>query len=488
MAEAQAKDPKAIFTKDPEAIKQAVKPVEVLPEAPVKPQKPIIEAPATETDKVSTPVQTTPESPIIQEAKKYKSAEEFVNSQGLSSKKSGDMTYFTDKSGNKIQTRMIEGDNLFGINLIEADKKGTGIGSKLINFLKDYADQTGKTLQIGDITNQKFFDKFPFLKKVEGMDTVRTYSSGEDILGNVQSKITILENQLGDYKGKTLGTYDPKTGIIANTPLGEKVERLENLQKAKTYFISGKITKSQLTDIWNKAQEKPSLPKKETPTITEISKNLEKQDEVAEVTKLKQRKTQLEKDVKRILKEKPKTKPRSESPIINRINKLLDDADKINPNLDTTSHKEQLKLASDKILKDPGQAYNEAISDKTDNKVLKTTLLGVFLEKGKQNNDTKAIGETAMALAEHGRRVGQEMEMIKATIETDPTNRLLIELANTKLKNVEAKYGKQKIDGKEIDVVARKKAKSKAEITDKTDKAFKVKDAQKLLDKIMCPY
>ena len=170
------------------------------------------------------------------------------------------------------------------------------------------------------------------------------------------------------------------------------------------------------------------------------------------------------------------------------MNALLDDAHKLNENLDTTSHKEQLAKAEKQITEDPQKAYNQAITQE-DNPTLKTTLLGTFLEKAKADNDQNAIAELTMALAEHGRRVGQEEEMIKATIEKNTTNSLLMQLVRTKLNQIQARYKKIKLDGKTIEPeeqMKRKRRETKKKIKEKLDTAFKIKDAQALLDSLIC--
>jgi GNAT superfamily N-acetyltransferase len=60
---------------------------------------------------------------------------------------------------------------------ISTSKRGGGIGSKVMNAIKSYADQKGLPITIYKVTNQKFFDKFEWLEKT-GVDTYE-YSSNE---------------------------------------------------------------------------------------------------------------------------------------------------------------------------------------------------------------------------------------------------------------------------------------------------------------------
>ena len=39
---------------------------------------------------------------------------------------------------------------------------GTGIGTAVIEAMKEYADHTGKDLLVEEIENDRFFDRFPF--------------------------------------------------------------------------------------------------------------------------------------------------------------------------------------------------------------------------------------------------------------------------------------------------------------------------------------
>jgi phage-related protein len=60
---------------------------------------------------------------------------------------------------------------------ISTSKRGGGIGSKVMNAIKSYADQKGLPITIYKVTNQKFFDKFEWLEKT-GVDTYE-YNSNE---------------------------------------------------------------------------------------------------------------------------------------------------------------------------------------------------------------------------------------------------------------------------------------------------------------------
>jgi hypothetical protein len=55
-----------------------------------------------------------------------------------------------------------EGRFTVTLDSILATPKGSGLGTKLVWALKDYADQTGKTLQVEQIENSAFFERFDF--------------------------------------------------------------------------------------------------------------------------------------------------------------------------------------------------------------------------------------------------------------------------------------------------------------------------------------
>jgi len=172
---------------------------------------------------------------------------------------------------------------------------------------------------------------------------------------------------------------------------------------------------------------------------------------------------------------------KSTSPIIERINQNLDEAEKLNPALDTTNHKQQAKIAGEEISKNPQEAYNKALYGDSKQGALKTTLLTTFLEKAKEKGDMEAIGKIGTAFGKHGRRAGQEIEMIKAMVENNPTNKLLMDLARTKLANVEARYPK-------LAKIARESGKDVVEQTKDILKRNKMKlgEAQKLINSLVC--
>jgi len=70
--------------------------------------------------------------------------------------------------GNRIGVTLKEGNKMITLGRIAVEKKGTGIGRRFIAELKNYADITGKTIAVEQVSNTKFFKQNGFVK--EGQD------------------------------------------------------------------------------------------------------------------------------------------------------------------------------------------------------------------------------------------------------------------------------------------------------------------------------
>jgi len=190
-----------------------------------------------------------------------------------------------------------------------------------------------------------------------------------------------------------------------------------------------------------------------------------------------------------VAKEAPVKK--TESPILKRLNENLDEANKVDPNLDVTTHKEQLAKAEKIILEDPKKAYNDAVfgGKKEMSDPLRTSTLSMLLENAKVKGDQKAIAEIGTALAKHGRKSGQEVEMIKAMIKENPTNKALVDLAEAKLKSVAARFKKLKFiakEGEDVSDAAVRIVKSKAKQILLKERKAKVEKARNLIKSLTC--
>lgn len=176
------------------------------------------------------------------------------------------------------------------------------------------------------------------------------------------------------------------------------------------------------------------------------------------------------------------------SPIVERVNKNLDEATRIDEKLATTNHKEQLKLAEENILKDPEKAYNDVVFGETKmSEPLKTSQLTILFENAKLKGDKEAMAEIGSALAKHGRKSGQEVEMIKAMIQDNPTNKAIVDLAKAKLEAVAAKFKKLSVKkGEDAVEKVNKIVKDTHKRILLKERVAKVNDARNLIKSLTC--
>lgn len=176
------------------------------------------------------------------------------------------------------------------------------------------------------------------------------------------------------------------------------------------------------------------------------------------------------------------------SPILERINKNLDEATKIDEKLATTNHKEQLKLAEENILKDPRKAYNDAVfGDTKMSEPLRTSQLTILFENAKLKGDTEAMAEIGSALAKHGRKSGQEIEMIKAMLENNPTNKAIVSLAKAKMDSVASKFKKLSVkNGEDSIEKLNKVVKDTSKRILLRERVAKVLEARELIKSLTC--
>lgn len=181
--------------------------------------------------------------------------------------------------------------------------------------------------------------------------------------------------------------------------------------------------------------------------------------------------------------EHPKPSGVSESPVLKELNRTLSEAERVNTDLPTTTFKKEFSESVERINADPKKAYNDAVyGSKGEGAQTRSSLQLALLENAKSKGDDKAIAEIGMAAAKHARKSGQEVAMFRALYDADPTNKLLIDLAGTKLKNIESRYPKIlrrifKESGDDAVTSATKIVKKKAPT---------IKEAQSIIDNFIC--
>jgi len=111
---------------------------------------------------------------------------------------------------------------------ISTSNRGGGVGVKVMNAIKSYADQKGLPITIYKVTNQKFFDKFEWLEKT-GADTYEYSSNVEENFadGKVKGKSTNVLFNLGLAEGYKLQLERDKELLVLNitdTKTGKRTE------------------------------------------------------------------------------------------------------------------------------------------------------------------------------------------------------------------------------------------------------------------------
>ncbi len=75
-------------------------------------------------------------------------------------------------AGNALTVETLEDEGKVWLINIEASEKGTGLGSRAVDALRDYASHTSKTFAVRNVKNHAFFDRFSYLVPTEtGWDT-----------------------------------------------------------------------------------------------------------------------------------------------------------------------------------------------------------------------------------------------------------------------------------------------------------------------------
>ena len=177
-------------------------------------------------------------NPLMAEAKKYGSAEEFVKARVPEMK--------TNKTDLVAKNRgdTIEVDDLF------VDKKGTGLGSKIVKELENYADANGKFLQINKAYNKSFWGKFGF----EEIDS-NTLRRDPKSLTSLSPEGGMGVKSQTQIKGKPQVQIPPKENIQAPLPETPQVKTDVSLPNDNTKIPVGSTSQYNAGKINTKNQK-----------------------------------------------------------------------------------------------------------------------------------------------------------------------------------------------------------------------------------------
>jgi hypothetical protein len=331
-----------------------------------------------------TEVKTTPEDPLIQEARKYKSAEEFIASKR------------TVESNTKVfEDRARE----------NFDKLNSGEISVFKN------ERSGKwNYDIGDgQISSSFF--------------------------NTKAKTIELANK---ERAKAL-EYLKNNFVKDNT---------ENLNKVLP-------TKSQLTDLWKKAQEKPidtSLPEQLKPDVT------------------------------------PTTVEKGESVTAKKMNERFGKDEQMSTEYDVIGINNESDKAASLILKDRNKAIKTAFTD-TGSNTEKIAILNELFEKSVVDNDHELSTVLFNRIKQLSTQTAQSLNMFKALTEVNPHYSYMSEVVSARLNGVRLSAGNiidaLKKESKQSRVRT-KLSKQTQELKETLSNSVKYEKAQKVFNDLIC--
>lgn len=102
---------------------------------------------------------------LIEEARKYKSAEEYLKDNSLKRNKITNNDNAYQKGWYDWVVQILEDADSINLTLIELKEKWTWKWTEIIRNLKQYADAKDKKLKIIKSSNDKYWDSFKFLEK-----------------------------------------------------------------------------------------------------------------------------------------------------------------------------------------------------------------------------------------------------------------------------------------------------------------------------------
>ena len=372
--------------------KPVIKPVEVkTSKKPVK--KPI----KKETKKATPKKSTEPKTDLQTEAKKYKTADEFIEANS-SLKRNEAFAIQRGKIKETVYAKSEEGARK------EAVK----------NHLKDMR---------GGRVNRETLEE----------SAVQIISAPKNLKEMLKMKVENQEKMLNGI----IKRYNKEGKAFDKKLIAPNEKRLRDLKKQLEKV-------SQLKEIWNKANNKTPK-KKQTP--------------------------------------KPKTKPTpKESVTAKKLNETLPDNYKLNTDYDTIELKNELTKASKAITKDKEKAVKDAFDSKKSvtSRIARLTELAEIAKRDGNMETRNSLFAEIRSLATES---AQGMNMLKGLYAVNPENKFMTDVVNARLKKIVV--GTKDI-AKAKKQLAEKTTRVVKDITAKTRKAYKVADAQEMLNKIMC--
>lgn len=222
--------------------------------------------------------------------------------------------FITTKDGNSIEFIVDPSGESVTISHILANKKGTGIGTKLINAVKDFADANFKSVIVKKPYNEKFWNKSGILvdetgnrakkdiniqnsKNVKSQltaewqaakgkkeNTAQEYTSGEQLINTKNPSEKVYFDKIGEYKGEQRAFVS----YIAN--IGGKLRqdtRYVPLDKFNSEYKKGSESKrKEIVRESKKELSKPEVFEQRTTeqiakdVLAKVQKPLQKQEEV----------------------------------------------------------------------------------------------------------------------------------------------------------------------------------------------------------------
>ena len=456
-----------------ESIKQGVKPADIVENvrkvknnevAPEELATKINEQAGVSEPKQKTEVKTTPEDPLLQEARKYKSAEDFVKAQ------EGGRFHGTSREIEKLSDgdSMYSPQNIYGQGFYTTDnlsvaegymKKGKGgepgvykVSDKNNTSLYDIEKPMPADL-LEDVNKFDIADYVPWKEGQslrEVYDDIRELSASGEFSADVAQEYfdslrTMLESR--GFRGiEHIGG-----GLTAGKSHVVKIYWYPE----KDLSVTKSVTKSQLTDIWNRAQEKPidtSLPEQPKPDVT------------------------------------PTTVEKGESVTAKKMNERFGKDEQMSTEYDVIGINNESDKAASLILKDRNKAIKTAFTD-TGSNTEKIAILNELFEKSVVDNDHELSTVLFNRIKQLSTQTAQSLNMFKALTEVNPHYSYMSEVVSARLNGVRLSAGNiidaLKKESKQSRVRT-KLSKQTQELKETLSNSVKYEKAQKVFNDLIC--